>query len=208
MFGFFKTLFGRRPVTVPPTVVDSSSAIEPDRDMVAAEHRAFEAMFVDVEARLLRSAVFKPDQVPVLLSKLRATNRPFGRTNVEGAMAGETYLSADEKRALGLNARMKYSHAFIAMCDPQALATVEPKNHLAVIYVAAYWAAQRIKQLSEFRRIGIVLRVKISPGGEADPCDLANSKRTFRLDLAPTLPHPKCKCECCTCSFDAAKLVP
>lgn len=208
MFDFLKTLFGNTTNPAPAEASTPSLAIEPDRAMIAAESRAMSELFADVEARLMRSAVFKQEQVPGLMAKLRATNRAFGRSNVENAIAGDTYLSTDEKRTLGLNTRMKYSHAFIAMCTPDALKTIEPKSHLEQLYAAAYWTAQRTKQLSEFRRIGVVLRVRIVPGVADGMCALANSRKTYQLDLAPTLPHPKCKSECCSCTFEASKLVP
>jgi hypothetical protein len=134
--------------------------------------------------------------------KLRRANAPFQHPNIDAAFAGDTYLSANEKRKLGLNTRMRYSHTFIACCDPALLDGVDPKGILHDLYVSAHHAVSRKQQLTKFGQSGVG-KVRVSPCGKPVACaKVERLKRSYVIDQAPALPLAGCDARCCQCLYE------
>jgi hypothetical protein len=205
---FLRKLFGIGTAQEPDAgKVSHSMGIPATPEMIRDERQSQAEILRLLEARMVHSDVFLPDKISLLIGRLRDANSPFQRINTDAAFAGETFLSVDEKRKIGLNTRMKYSHAFIACCNPATLASVEPKGALGEMHDAVFNVVSRKRQLSEYQKSGVVRTVRIFPLGDPDACaSVRRLKRAYPLNDVPALPLPDCDATCCRCGYDAAAI--
>lgn len=210
----FRRLFGKKPAPAQSAPArgrsgwkeqaKAASIQEASPAMVEDERRAQAKVLALLEARVAESGLFLPEKIPELMAKLRQGSGPFQRSSVKAALEGDTFLSVEEKRKLGLNTRAKYSHAFIACCDPAALKSVDPKDALGEMHLAAYHAVERERQLARLKREKVVKTVKIFPLGNPDACaKVQRMKRAYKLEEVPMLPVAGCDATCCMCGYDA-----
>ena len=96
----------------------SDYAIPVTAEQIEQERQTHEEAMRLLEASMVASRFFKAEKLPELLAVLRGGFHPFSRINTEAAFRGDDLLTVEEKRALGLNTRMKYSRAFIEYFDP------------------------------------------------------------------------------------------
>lgn len=200
MFGFLRRVFSRGGET--PHVSQQSMGFpmtpEMQRDAREDAHKFLERLAIALNS----SPVFRRDRLPELLERVRRDGVSTDRYLLKQAYAGPTWLSAKEKSALGLNTRMKYSHAFIDLCNPEALATTEPKSHLAVLHANAFWSVKRERQLKRLRDSKVGTRVNICAFGEPQPCKFSLQKKAYPIGRAPSLPFPGCDAELCSCTYE------
>ncbi|CAN7774675.1 hypothetical protein [Paraburkholderia hospita] len=209
----FKRLFGKKPESAAGEPARGQSSwkerakamsVQASPAMVKEEQRAQAKVLALLEARVTESGLFLPERIPELMAKLRRNGAPFQRPDVKAALEGETYLSVEEKRKLGLNTRAKYSHAFIACCNVTSLNGVDPKLALGEMHLAVYHAVNRERQLARFKQDKVVKTVKIFPLGNPDACaKVQRMKRAYELDEVPMLPVEGCDATCCMCGYDA-----
>ncbi|QIN62465.1 hypothetical protein SBC1_24800 [Caballeronia sp. SBC1] len=201
----FRKLFGAKPAQ--STAGDGRStpmSIPATPSMVNAEVSGQAEMLKLLEAHLIQSGLFWPEKVPLLVDRVRAKTGPFQHIDTEAAFAGETLLSVAEKKRLGLNTRMKYSHAFIECCRPDMFASVEPKSAVRNMHIAAFHVISRRQHLVQYRQSGVVQKVRVSPMGIPDSCrEVQRLRATYLINEAPTLPVQTCSAACCQCSYDA-----
>jgi hypothetical protein len=153
--------------------------------MLEAELQDNDEVMRLLEAAIRSSGFFRLEAIPGLASKLRGGSEPFARTNTKIAFDGDEILSVEEKRALGLNTRMKYSKAFIAYFDPKCLRTIEPKSALENMHLSAFHRVARKRELLGFRELGCVKKVRIVPVGDARDCGkIKRFKKTHDIDCA------------------------
>ena len=194
IFDFFK----RKPAAAP------SLGLKPTSQMVADAQRACQEMLALIEGELVASGAFKPEKIPELMAKLRKGVVPFTRIDSSRALAGDTLLTLEEKRTLGLNTRAKYTREFIDCCNPETFAEADPRDVIGTITLRAYHRIHQAESLRELKGTGIVRAVKITiSGSPLDACENAikESARTFSLDNAPELPLPGCDAEVCMCDY-------
>lgn len=170
---------------------------------VDLERQSNEEVLKKLEASIVKSGLFRAKAIPDLLGKLRGSSVPFGRINTKVAFDGETLLTVEEKRALGLNTRMKYSKQFIEYFDPSALKTIEPKATLECLHLDAFHRVSRAKQLLSFKKLGFVKQVRVVPTGDGDDCGrIKRLKKTYSIEEVPDLPLPGCDAPLCRCRYE------
>jgi len=177
-------------------------AIEPTPKMLEAERQDHEEVMRLLESAIKASSYFRIEAIPDLLSKLRREWEPFARVKTNIAFEGSEFLSVQEKRALGLNTRTKYSKPFISYFDPKCLKTIEPKSVLENMHLSAFHRVARKRDLAEFRSLG-VKRVRIIPAGDARDCATIKSfKKLHDIGRVPDLPVPGCTAPYCRCMYE------
>jgi hypothetical protein len=182
----------RQPVAIPAT-----------RQQIDEEQQSNEEIMQLVEAAIFSSGVFKPEKIPYLMTKLRGGFSPFTRVNAKAASDGDVILTVAEKKALGLNTRMKYSKAFIECFDPSAFKRIEPKVFLENIHLDAFHRVSRKNELRRFRKVG-VRKVEIIDVGDAGDCSkIKRFRKVHNLDDVPELPLPGCTAPYCRCMYIA-----
>lgn len=170
---------------------------------IELERQSNEEVLRKLEASIVKSGLFRAETIPDLLAKLRGASVPFGRINTKVAFDGETVLTVKEKKALGLNTRMKYSKQFIEYFDPSALKVIEPKATLECLHLDAFHRVSRAKQLLTLKKLGFVKQVKIVPTGDGDDCaKIKRLKKTYRIEDVPELPLPGCDVPFCRCWYE------
>lgn len=156
--------------------------IQMTEEEVAIERQFNEDVMRLLERAILNSKLFRTDRVPDLMSKLRGGASPFGRVNTKTAFVGDAHLTPQEKKALGLNTRMKYSRDFIDYFRPESLRAIEPKSALADMHLAAFHSVSRQKDLNKFRKLGFVKQVTIAFAGGDSCSEVHRLKKTYGLD--------------------------
>lgn len=173
------------------------------KEELELERQSNEEVFKKLEASIVKSGLFRAETIPALLAKLEAASVPFGRVNTKMAFDGDTVLTVEEKKALGLNTRMKYSKQFIEYFHPSALKTIEPKATLECLYLDAFHRVSRAKQLLSFKKLGFVKQLRIVPTGDGDDCTrIKRLKKTYSIEEVPELPLPGCKAPFCRCWYE------
>jgi len=168
------------------------------------EQQSNEEVMKLLEASIVASGYFRTEKIPELIAILRSGSIPYGRTNTKVAVDGDSLLNLEEKRALGLNTRMKYSKKFIGYFNPSAFKTIEPKATLECMHLDAYHRVCRKKQLLSFKKLGFVKQVKIVPVGDFLDCKrIKRRKKVYNIDEVPELPLPGCDADFCRCAYEA-----
>jgi hypothetical protein len=192
----------RRPTVSVETAAHSGYAIPVTAKMLEEERQDNDEVMRLLEAAISASGLFRTDKIPDLVSKLRGGSGPFTRVNTQIAFEGDQVLSVEEKRALGLNTRMKYSKVFIEYFDPKCLNTIEPKSVLENLHLSAFHRVARKRDLLKFRDLGFVKQVKIIPVGDARDCaKIKRFKKIHNLNEVPELPLPGCTAPYCRCMY-------
>jgi hypothetical protein len=155
-----------------------------------------------LEEMLRRAPFVHANKVDLMMARMRDQSAPFARLRSEPRFEDDRLLTVPEKKALGLNTRMKYSAQFIECFDPAFFDRIEPKAELRSMHVNAFHRAHRLKQLAEFRRTGVVKFVRVDCVGDADDCEAARKlRKRFALDQAPDLPLAACDVDECRCGY-------
>lgn len=177
-------------------------ALPVSAEMLQAEQEDNDEVVRLLEVAISQSGFFRPEKIPELMSKLRRGVTPFARVNTQIAFDGDFVLSVEEKRALGLNTRMKYSKSFIEYLQPQCLRVIEPKSTLENMHLTAFHRVARKRELRNFRVLGLVKKVEISPVGDERDCDaIKQLKKIHNLNEIPELPLPDCTAPYCRCMY-------
>ncbi|HXN49997.1 MAG TPA: hypothetical protein VN893_25320 [Bryobacteraceae bacterium] len=184
------------------TISQGGYAIPPTAKMVEAERQDHDEVTKLLEASIRASGLFRTEAIPGLVSKLRGGWEPFARVSTRAAFEGDEILSVEEKRALGLNTRMKYSKALIDCFDPRCLSTIEPKSVLEDMHLNAFHRVARKRDLLEIRELG-VKQVRIVPLGGRDCAKIRRLKKIHDIDELPELPLPGCTAPYCLCMYEA-----
>ena len=187
----------------PQSSVEVEYALPMSKQAIEAERKANEEVLHLLEASIIKSGLFRAEKIPELMEHLRSESVPFGRVNTAAAFDGDVLLTVEEKRALGLSTRMKYSKRFIEYFEPSALKENEPKSALSSIHLDAFFRVSRKKELFRMKENGI-LKVKIVPTGDALDCKLIKRfKKIHNIEELPELPIPGCDAEYCRCYYEA-----
>lgn len=178
-------------------------AIPVTAEMLQQERQDNDEVISLLEANIRGSGLFRTEKIPELVAKLRGGSSPFTRVNTTIAFQGDKLLTVEEKRALGLNTRMKYSKAFIEYFEPTDLKTTEPKSVLEDMHLSAFHRVARKRDLVKFRELGFVKQVKIVPVGDIRDCnEIKCFQNIHDLDRAPDLPLPGCTARYCRCMYE------
>lgn len=184
------------------TTAHDGYAIPPTPEMLEKERQDNDEVMRLLEAYIRASGLFRTEKIPELVSKLRGGSGAFARVNTRIAFEGDQVLSVEEKRALGLNTRMKYSKAFIGYFDPTSLKTTEPKSVLENMHLSAFHRVARKRDLLEFGNLGFVKQVKIIPVGDTRDCnEIKRLKKIHDLNQVPDLPLLGCTAPYCRCMY-------
>ena len=179
--------------------INAGFGIPMTEEEVELERQYNEEIMKLLESRIVTSGFFRPEKIPDLMAKLRGASIPFGRTNTRVVFDGDAILTVEEKRALGLNTRMKYSKTFVEYFDPSAFKTIEPKATLECMHVDAFHRVSRKKELLSLKKLGFVKQVKIHGDRER----IKRFKKIHRIEEVPELPLPGCNSPFCACWFEA-----
>lgn len=199
-------LIGRRPR---PQIeadagVRAEFGIPLTEEEVDLERQYNEEIMQLLETRICASGFFKAEKIPDLMARLRGASVPFGRTNTGVAFDGNIILAVEEKKALGLNPRMKYSKTFVEYFDPLAFKTIEPKATLECMHLDAFHRVSRKKELLSLKKLGFVKQIKIVPVGDSRDCaKIKRFKKIHHLQESPELPLPGCDAPYCRCVYIA-----
>lgn len=179
------------------------ASIPMTQEDIEHERQSNEEVLKTFEASIVKSGFFRAETIPELLAKLRASSVPSGRINTKVAFDGETVLTVKEKKALGLNTRMKYSRQFIEYFHPSVLKVIEPKATLECLHLDAFHRVSRAKELQGFKKLGYIKQVKIVPTGDGDDCaKIKRLKKIYSIGEVPELPLPDCDAAFCRCYYE------
>jgi hypothetical protein len=182
--------------------IKCSYAIPVTDEMREAEWRDIDEVMNLLQIAIRDSGIFRDEMIPELMAKLRSESAPFTRVNTRVAFEGDYILSVEEKRALGLNTRMKYSKAFIEYFNPSILKTIEPKSTLENMHLNAVNRVARKRDLRRFKEMGFVKQVRIVPIGDGQDCErIKRFKKIHNLADAPELPLPGSSAPFCLCMY-------
>jgi hypothetical protein len=208
--GIFGWLFrSRKNIVFPRRSKDGikSIGIRPTAKMIREADQDADEVSRLLRSRLDASGYFVLDRVPDLVSRLRRSHRPFQRASIDAVTDGADLLSANEKRALGLNTHRRYSRDFIGFFRTETLPDIDPKTLLSAMQQAVSFEVSRRRTLSQYRQSKVVKTVRIFPLGDPDSCAAVRKlKQRFTLNNAPSLPLPGCDAAVCRCSYDAAEI--
>lgn len=177
----------------------NSVALQPTPAETAAEAGRLRFQHEFIRAELTASSHVRPDTLETLMAMIDARHEAFGRIKRDESGLDADTLTVAEKRALGLNTRMKYRRDFIACFEPASLATIEPKAYISDLQLNAFHRAARRDGLSGLRKLGID-EVELRCVGDGRDCAAAR-RRVYRIDEAPELPLAGCDARYCRCTY-------
>ena len=184
--------------------IGSGFGVSMNKNEIDLERQSNDEVMKIVEGRIVKSGFFIPEKIPELMAGLKSGAIPFGRVNTQVAFDGDTLLTVEEKKALGLNTRMKYSKKLISYFDPKSFKTIEPKSTLEQMQLEAFHRVSRKKELLKLKQMGWVKQVKIcSMGGGSDCSKIRKSKKVYNINEVPELPLEGCNAAFCSCSYEA-----
>ena len=190
----------RRTATCQSGASASSYAIPVNAQMRSDEQQDQEEILRLLEKRMRSCEIFLPERVPDIIRTLKENSQLFGRTNSDSAFEGEELLTVPEKRALGLNTRMKYTKAFILNFDPDKPSVIEPKSFLENMHLAAANEVRSRRELAKLRAHGFVRKVEIEPCGDARDCErVRQARKVYPVGNVPALPLESCDAPYCRC---------
>lgn len=172
--------------------------ITPTPKLTRSEREKNKRMFDLTEQSLRECDLIIPEKIPEMMEKLTGGHKAFDRVPNAKAIEGKTSLTVNEKKALGLNTRMKYTHAFLEFFVTEKLAGSEPKSIVSTIILNAFHKASREAELKEFRAHGFIKQVKINCDPDACP-QVKRLKKIHGIDAVPDLPLAGCKEDLCMC---------
>ncbi len=180
----------------------SSYAIPVTPQMERDENEDREETFRLLEQGMRTSSIFLSEKIPMLVRTLRDNAQLLGRTNTKPAFDGEVMLTVQEKSALGLNTRFKYTRTFIDNFDPSKLAGVEPKSMLENMHLAAANCVRSKRELAKLRAHGWVKVVEIEPCHDARDCErVRKAEKVYPIAEVPSLPLNGCDAPYCRCIY-------
>jgi len=170
-------------------------------DEIEHERQFNENVFDLLESKMRSSGYFKGDKIDILLKLIKDNSKPFSRINTKISFEGESLLSVEEKRNLGLNTRMKYSTEFIDCFNQSSFSEIEPKSALECMHLDAFHKMSRKREIEKFKQLGWVKKVRLNP--DNDCCRAKKLKKIYEIDAVPDLPLPNCEEPYCRCFFEA-----
>jgi hypothetical protein len=159
--------------------------------------------FRDITEAIIRdiamSGYFKEEKLAIINAKITEMVRPgYGYSD---PFLLDDCLSLEEKKALGLNSRQKFSREFIDALSEKGMSHPDPKDILKVIYLKHFHSIHRKYELLRMKRIGIKT-VKIEDCGDERDCKaIKRLKKVWPIDEVPELPLPGCTAEYCRCTY-------
>lgn len=147
------------------------------------------------------SGYFKPEFLPEITKKIREKTLigygyidPFDKENC---------LTLEEKKALNLNTRRKYSRELINALTEKGLAAENPNDLLKNIWLGTSFKISRKYELQRLKALGLKY-VQISNCNDERDCKaIKRCKKRWLIDKVPELPLPGCNAEYCRCSYAA-----
>lgn len=179
-------------------------SIPATQKQIELERQSQEDILNLLEKNIISSGYFRKEKIPELISLIRTSSVPFGRMNTKIAFDGDSYLTVDEKKNLGLNTRMKYTKKFIEYFDPKSFKSIEPKEFLECMHLDAFHRLSRKNDLKRYKELGFVKKVKIVPVGDCRDCNkIKRLKKIYNIEEVPELPISGCDSPYCRCSYEA-----
>lgn len=201
---FFLIRRRAKPPIISKGGIEAGFGIQMTEQEIELERQSNEEIIKLLEGSIITSGFFRAEKIPELIAKLKGGAIPFGRTNTRVAFEGDTFLTVEEKKALGLNTRMKYSKKFIEYFDTSAFKAIEPKATLECMHLDAFHRVSRKKQLLRLKKLGFVKQVKIVPTGDGGDCGrIKRFKKIYSIEEVPELPLPDCDARFCRCMYQA-----
>jgi hypothetical protein len=145
------------------------------------------------------SGCFKEEKLSIVNARIKKMVRPgYGYSD---PFSLDDCLSLEEKKALGLNTRQKYSREFIEALSEKGLSHPDLKDILKVVYLKHFHSIHRKYELLRMKRLGIKT-VKIEDCGDERDCKaIKRLKKRWPIDEVPELPLPSCTAEYCRCTY-------
>ena len=169
---------------------------------IESERQSQEEIIKLLEINIVSSGYFRKEKIPELISLIRSGAVPFGRMNTKIAFDGDSILTVDEKKKLGLNTRMKYSKKFIEYFNQESFKAIEPKHTLECMHLDAFHRVSRKNELIRYKELGFVKQVKIVPAGDCRDCDkIKMIKKIYNINEVPKLPIQGCDSPYCRCMY-------
>ncbi|NOU01639.1 MAG: hypothetical protein HOO95_08730 [Gallionella sp.] len=153
-----------------------------------------------LEKGIRTSGYFKEEKIPDLLADLKRYISTSDRINIKGALDGSVLLSVEEKKSLGLNAKMKYSKRFIEYFNPSVFETIEPRSAVENLYLNAFHKVSRKNELLKMKRDAGIKQIRVVAGECSNIKKLR--KKIYGIDEVPELPLSDCDCNYCLCYFE------
>ena len=147
------------------------------------------------------SGYFKNEFLPVLSEKIQSITKigyaysdPFNKNDC---------LTLEEKKALGLNTRRKYSRELINVLTPKGLSSENPNKLLENIWYANYNKVSRKYELNRLKALGLKYVEILDCCDEKDCKAIRRCRKIWLIDEVPELPLPGCDADYCRCSYIA-----
>ena len=159
------------------------------------------AKFTVVEIK--SCGLFKPEKVQFLTDKINEMAKRGYEYN--DPFSYEDCLALEEKKALGLNTRKKFSRELIDCLSPKGLQYDEPREILKNIWLKNYFAVYRKHDLEKLKKLG-TKTVEISCGYGLACEPVKRIEKVWLIENVPELPLPDCTAVYCSCSYQRNKL--
>lgn len=180
---------------------ENSIDIKLTGERLETEKRKFKEIAENTISAVENSGFFKPEFLPVLSEKIRENTQigygyidPFDKTD---------YLTLEEKKALCLNTRRKYSRELINALTEKGLSSENPNELLKNIFQQNYHKVFRKYELDNLKAMGIQYVEILDCNDERDCKAIKRLKKRWAIDEVPELPLPQCNAKYCRCSYIA-----
>lgn len=153
---------------------------------------------------LRTSPAFKNESIPGLIARCKKGYQRGGRLNFKEVFDDGEYLTAEQKRKIGLNTRMKFSKYFVSTLSDEGIASADPKQLFKNLYLQASNIIWRESELEDMKDSGIkFVTIMTLDGANGCKCSKKIDGKRFPIDSAPVFPLPNCDSPHCLCSYNA-----
>ena len=172
-----------------------SFEITPNAEMKAEEYKVIETFIKFYIDKVLHIQAFNSMRAEEVTKLLKSNLHPFERIDTKKLLNQGEPLTAQEKRELGINARLKVNHDFLKYIN---LNFVDKTDLFGFITEAEFYGRARAWSEREINRAK-KLKASLKLNVDKDSCPQSvDAEGTYSVKQAPLLPLPTCgkKCVC------------
>lgn len=185
MLGFIKKIFSSK-----DSEKKNSLAIELSKDEVEQKQKLMKKIALE---ELEKIDFFNRTQNDVILKHLLGNGNLF---------KNEDYLTVDEKKALGINARLKISRSLVKIFDKSKVddgffKDKNPKKILSNLAYQVEFKATKIQNIKKYKSAGIK-KIELLRAGQSKDCDWCKKQNGKIMDIDKDIIkfiYDNCKCD-------------
>lgn len=169
--------------------------ITPSAEMEAEERKVVDTFIKSYIDELLNNPSFNSLKAKDLINLLKSNVHPFERIDTKKILNQGISLTAQEKRDLGINTRLKVNKEFLNYIN---LESIDKTELFGFITEAEFYGRARAwseREINRAKKLKASLKLNVNK----DSCPQSiDAERTYSVKQAPLLPLPTCgkKCLC------------